>query len=196
MYLAKRAHPDIIIVNSFYGLKLYKSYTGRYRKVKKVLRLCRCYERCDFKITINGSIEGGQVCYESPMESELVALTDNIGFVELFEEFFCFLTNIGSPVVLSFIMTVTIHMFCFIWWNLTLVFHLRFILPIAYSIIILSKPFISDELAIIVILFEDMFTEYLCCLHFHCFSLTTCNMARMVECPLKHHILIIIQKKY
>jgi hypothetical protein len=30
---------------------------------------------------------------KSPTESELVALTDNIGFIELFEEFFSFIVN-------------------------------------------------------------------------------------------------------
>jgi hypothetical protein len=35
------------------------------------------------------------------MESELVALTDNVGFVELFEEFLSFLLNIKdrTPIV-------------------------------------------------------------------------------------------------
>jgi hypothetical protein len=38
---------------------------------------------------------------KSPMESELVALTDNMGFVELFEEFLSFLVNIKerTPIV-------------------------------------------------------------------------------------------------
>ena len=38
---------------------------------------------------------------KSPTESELVALTDNIGFVELFAEFFSFITNteVKSPMI-------------------------------------------------------------------------------------------------
>jgi len=38
---------------------------------------------------------------KSPTESELVALTDNVGFVELFEEFLSFLLNIKerTPVI-------------------------------------------------------------------------------------------------
>ena len=38
---------------------------------------------------------------KSPMESELMALTDNVGFMELFEEFLSFLLNVKerTPVV-------------------------------------------------------------------------------------------------
>jgi hypothetical protein len=136
LYLAKRAHPDILMVTSFLCTRVKLLTKLDQKRLLRVLGYLKttiglkynitpkeplaivAYLDATFATHEDSTLHSGVAIFvvgilvyassrkqhcvtKSPTESELVALTDNIGIIELFDKFITFLVNdkIPTPVI-------------------------------------------------------------------------------------------------